>query len=214
MQQANSLINQALNSSTTNQQAGSTATKADAVLVNKIFQRLTLKCTAWKQAVTGDLRAWEGGYKRELLAALIRHRVCDWRLIECGIAMVTSDFLPNQDRFAMNCKPRPEDVGLPSVDAAYREATNNIGRFPEWRKWTHPAIYQAVCDVGFAVLKTSDERQSRPLFEKAYEAVCWRVMAGEKLQLPEEERLEKTEKRCTKQENRAHCANLKASLGF
>ena len=124
-------------------------------------------------------------------------------------------FPPNPIEFRAACFPTHEELGIPSLEAAYREATNNVGRSPEWRNWSHPASYQAACDAGFYTLKTGDEREAKALFSKAYENVTRRVMNGEKLQLPEEERLAKQpEKPCSKARSKEHLANLKANLGY
>lgn len=160
-----------------------------------------------KYGVTAT-REWEmclDGITPEMLSDGLKRMVREGRF---------KRYPPNPIEFRELCFPSCEEFGLPSFDAAYREAVNNIGRSPEWRKWSCAAVYQAVCDAGFAVLKTGDEREARAQFQKAYEGVIKRVMFGEKLELPEAERITKTERPCTREQSKAHVANLKQSLGF
>lgn len=139
-------------------------------------------------------------------------------LVADGFRRVVRDkrfqtYPPNPIEFRAACYPSYEELGLPPIDVAFREATNNAGRSPEWRKWTHPAIYQAACEAGFSNLKTSEEREAKTMFNTAYESVVKRVMAGEVLQIPE--RLEKKpDQPCTKEQAKKHVADLKATLGF
>lgn len=59
----------------------------------------------------GDINAYVADYKRELLQALVRNQVTDWAQVERGIAAIASDFLPNPNRFAEDCKGRNEITG-------------------------------------------------------------------------------------------------------
>lgn len=85
--------------------------QATASMVNSIFRRMRTICTAWKQAVEGDINGYVADYKRELLDALVREGVSDWEQIERGIASIASDFLPNPNKFARECKGGGEITG-------------------------------------------------------------------------------------------------------
>lgn len=59
----------------------------------------------------GDINSYVADYKRELLEALVREGVSDMAQIERGIAAIASDFLPNPNKFAKDCKGNGEITG-------------------------------------------------------------------------------------------------------
>lgn len=59
----------------------------------------------------GDTQGYVNEYKRVLLEALVREGVSDVSQIRRGIAAIKSDFLPNPDRFAHDCKGGGEITG-------------------------------------------------------------------------------------------------------
>lgn len=212
MQHINQLMTDGL--STTKTQAGSTnstnPTRADAELVNKIFRRLKVKCTAWKQAVEGDVNLWAKDYKRELLDALIRHQVSDWRMVDRGLSSVTTPWLPNQDQFAEWCKLTHADFGMPDPVEAYVEACSQYSVPTFKRKWSHPAVYAAAAKTGSMFLRSHTEKTALPTFKRNYQEFVEKVMAGEKLEIPESERLEKKPDRpLSKKENLSRLDGLK-----
>lgn len=87
---------------------------------------------------------------------------------------------PTLPEFRALCTPSAEDLGLPPLDAAYREAANAT----QGHTWSHPAVYVAAQAVGLFELRTLTQDRSRPLFERAYEIACRRAVAGEPLSAP------------------------------
>lgn len=132
-----------------------------------------------------------------------------------------SAFVPNLNEFRTLCLPNPEDLGLPAVEIAYREACNN-GHRVLGANWSHPAVYHAGKAVGWFELRSEPDSRTRPRFKTAYAAICQRVMAGEAFTLPEPDatRLEHhtqgkavtTEQ--SKQAARQALASMKQSLGM
>lgn len=59
----------------------------------------------------GDINGYVADYKRELLDALVREGVSDLAQVERGIAAINSDFLPNPNKFARDCKGGGEITG-------------------------------------------------------------------------------------------------------
>ena len=76
---------------------------------------------------------------------------------------------------------------MPSLDAAYREAA----LADRDHRWSHPAVFAAAQAAGLFELRTLPESKSRPLFERAYEIVVRRVLAGEQFDTPIPKGLEK-----------------------
>ncbi|WP_168709198.1 replication protein P [Halomonas borealis] len=90
---------------------------------------------------------------------------------------------PQPVAFAALCEPRPEDVGLPAVAEAWREATANA-HDPRQHRWSHEAVHMAGSAVGWweltHVLPSRVDRLERR-FGREYQALINRVMAGEDL---------------------------------
>ena len=94
---------------------------------------------------------------------------------------------PTLPEFRALCTPTAEDLGLPPRDAAYREAA----MADRDHLWSHPAVYAAAQAVGLFEMRTLPESKSRPLFERAYEIVTRRALAGEQFDAPLPKALEK-----------------------
>ena len=94
---------------------------------------------------------------------------------------------PTLPEFRALCTPTAEDLGLPTPDAAYREAA----LADRDHRWSHPAVFAAAQAVGLFELRTLPEAKSRPLFERAYEIVTCRILAGEQFDAPVPRALEK-----------------------
>ena len=94
---------------------------------------------------------------------------------------------PTLPEFRALCTPTAEDLRLPSLDAAYREAA----LADRDHRWSHPAVFAAAQAAGLFELRTLPESKSRPLFERAYEIVVRRVLAGEQFDTPIPKGLEK-----------------------
>ena len=94
---------------------------------------------------------------------------------------------PTLPEFRALCTPTAEDLGLPTPDAAYREAA----LADRDHQWSHPAVFAAAQAAGLFALRTLPESKSRPLFERAYEIATRRVLAGEQFDTPVPRALEK-----------------------
>lgn len=94
---------------------------------------------------------------------------------------------PTLPEFRALCTPTAEDLRLPALDDAYREAA----LADKDHRWSHPAVYAAARATGVFELRTLPEAKSRPLFERAYEIVTRRVLAGERFDVPIPQALEK-----------------------
>lgn len=78
-------------------------------------------------------------------------------------------------------RPRPSDFGLPDLDAAWREACSQSA-YPERARWSHPAVRVAGRMTGWFELSTASSasvlRRVEQRFQRHYEAVCNRILAG------------------------------------
>lgn len=83
---------------------------------------------------------------------------------------------PTLQGFRELCMPRPEDIGLPTVERAYQQAVN--------KDWHHPVVWHAVQEIGAYEFHHQAEAKSRPLFNKVYGALVARAIAGEVFEVP------------------------------
>ena len=126
---------------------------------------------------------------------------------------------PSMTEFVRCCRPANEDFGLPDLEAAYREACakSHEPNSPAMR-WSHAAVYHAGRQAGWHDLHCSLSGVKNK-FEKAYRALCQRVMAGETLSLPvvsakalEHKAGEKTRTEQEKQTAQQWLGKMRASL--
>jgi hypothetical protein len=84
----------------------------------------------------------------------------------------------NLPAFRELCRVKPQDLGLPDAQTAYREACTA----PQGNQhWSHPAVYHAADQTGWFELRSRTEREIFPLFELNYSRMVDKVMAGESL---------------------------------
>jgi hypothetical protein len=96
-----------------------------------------------------------------------------------------SKSLPSYGDFLALCRPRPEAVGLPTMDAAYREAVSHA--MNARHRWSHPAVKIAAIATGAHDLRTADGYRTaalRKAFEAHYEQLVLQVACGEELTPP------------------------------
>jgi hypothetical protein len=91
---------------------------------------------------------------------------------------------PQPVAFAALCEPRPEDLGMPDVALAWREACAHAHE-PACHRWSHEAVRMAGAAVGWWELTHTTAQSRWPRLEKRftaeYQALVNRVMAGEVL---------------------------------
>lgn len=77
---------------------------------------------------------------------------------------------PGAAGFAELCTPTAEDLGLPTLESAYRSACNG--------DWSNPAVWHAVQTLGARRLRMQPERQTRRPFEKIWQYIVTEVRSG------------------------------------
>ena len=92
-------------------------------------------------------------------------------------------YLPTLAAMVSACEDAPTLFGLPTAEAAYREAC--LAPEPKAdQRWSHPAVYHAAKATGWFALATEPQSAVLPLFEYHYAQCCRRVMQGERLEQP------------------------------
>lgn len=92
-------------------------------------------------------------------------------------------FLPSLATMIAACEDGPSLFGLPTAEAAYREAC--LAPEPKAaQKWSHPVVYFAGRATGWYVLANEIQSVALPQFEYHYTQLCRRVLRGESLDMP------------------------------
>lgn len=107
-------------------------------------------------------------------------------VIEMALERCKREFAwpPTIAEFLKLCQPDPESLGLPPVNKAYQEASQNSHRWAQ-HHWSHDIVLMAARNTGFRLLRSEPERTSRPLFEKHYRALIERIAGGETIEVAE-----------------------------
>jgi hypothetical protein len=93
-----------------------------------------------------------------------------------------SEYLPTLHRMLECCHEAQFAAhGLPSPREAYREAATAAR---DSHRWSHAAVWHAARATGLQLLASGREAEVLPLFERRYQDVCERLLAGAELALP------------------------------
>lgn len=96
-------------------------------------------------------------------------------------AIKESKFLPSLSELRrLSSTHRYEDLGLKDPLQAYYEACGATNRTREGF-WSHIAVYLAARETGWQLLEGEPQTVVYPIFERNYEILCNRLMAGENL---------------------------------
>ncbi|MGS2724741.1 replication protein P [Porticoccus sp. GXU_MW_L64] len=129
-------------------------------------------------------------------------------------AIEQCEYLPNLHRMMQLCQNQGPGGALPGAHDAYLEACNAPAPKVAFN-WSHPAIYHAAVQTGWYVLGNEVERKAFPLFEKNYQDVCQRVLAGEQLVVEAPELLEEQPgEPLSKEKSQERLAQLKELLDY
>ena len=137
-------------------------------VINEIFERLTAIFPAFKQAwptkshYVESQKEWLKAFKTANISTIeqIKYGLERFRLLE-------SPFVPSPGQFIALCKPSIDSLGVPSVEAAYREACLNSHPTSD-RKWSHKVVYHAWLSTGSHELSHLPRSQSFSMFERNY----------------------------------------------
>jgi len=125
----------------------------------------------------------------------------------------SSEFLPTLRTMIRHCDEQSNE-GLPDAHSAYLEAC----RAPSPKanqEWSHLAVYYAGKQCDWFFLQSNNEETAFPVFRKAYDKICQKVLQGEALASPVKASLpEKTGQALNKKENLGHLNSLKRNLNL
>lgn len=156
--------------------------QAAATIINKLFAELQACFPAWRQTFT--CKADIDAAKRTWARGLVEAKVTSDRQLQWGLAKARrseAPFWPSVGQFIAWCQPDPAEFGLPTAEAAFKEASRNSHPASVDCKWTHPAVYVAAREAGRHELANLPRDKSWPLFQRAYSITVRRVLEGEDL---------------------------------
>lgn len=152
--------------------------------VNELFRELQATFPAWRQAWP-DNNALDAA-KRAYIKAFMESGINTIEQVRFGMQRARksgSPWVPAPGVFISWCQPSPEMLGIPSREAAFREALANAhpSRFGTTREWSHPAVRHAAlqCEIDNLASQRSDF--ARRVFDRAYDITVRTIMDGEPL---------------------------------
>lgn len=95
----------------------------------------------------------------------------------------SQQYLPTLAAMIAACEDGASLFGLPTAEAAYREACLAPEPKAE-QQWSHPAVYYAAQATGWFALANEIQSAVFPQYEYHYTQLCRRVLRGEALELP------------------------------
>lgn len=155
---------------------------ATRAVVDDLFDRIRGICSGWKQ--TWSTPAVMGKAKEEWLAEFIAAGLNQRELIDNGVRVLRQSkapFVPNPATFVDWCFSA-DQLGLPSLDSAYREAlAKTHPAAVETAKWTHAAVYHAAARTGFSKIQNLPRDLGLKALEEQYAKIRREIAKGNNL---------------------------------
>lgn len=151
-----------------------------AVVINGLFRQLRAIFPAWKQAWP-DMASYKAA-KKEWLQAFLEAGLRSLDQLKFGLMGARQsgkDFIPAPGVFIGWCTPTAEMLGLPTLEAAHREACRNAHPCMAGQgKWSHDAVWHTAKECGFESLNKLQTPLSLKLFERNYAITVRRLIEG------------------------------------
>ncbi len=148
-------------------------------IVDKIFGSFMLLCRGFDAlyADTNRLKA----EKTQWFMHFTKNGIIAISQVQRGMDRLSLHRHPNPPQlgeFLDWCNPSGEELGIPDVRVAYKQAVSNSYPGSD-KRWDHPAVYTAWRQTGSENLSKLPSAQSYPMFERNYEIIKRRLIAGD-----------------------------------
>lgn len=178
------LLRTATNQPPVQQPRPRTVDHGTAQVVNELFRELQATFPAWRQAWPDDDAL--AAAKRAYIKAFMESGINTIEQVSYGMQRARksgSPWVPAPGVFITWCQPSPEMLGIPSREAAFREALANAhpSRFGSTREWSHPAVRHAALQCEIDNLTSQKSDVARRVFDRAYDITIRMIMDGEPL---------------------------------
>ncbi len=147
--------------------------QTDIQVINGVFKQLQVIFPAWQRAFP-NTEALDMA-RKEWIKALVESEITTKQSLQFGLEAARKKdipFFPSPGQFISWCQPTPEMFGMPTLDVALMEVARH--------RATHPAVVLAAKATKWE-RQTLTAEEYKPVFERAYEQLVRRVMAGEDL---------------------------------
>jgi hypothetical protein len=143
-----------------------------ANVIRQLFRQLRAICPhyreSWRDQETFD------ACRREWADALIKEGITAIEQLRFGLDNLRASgngHIPSVGTFLALCQPSPEQIGLPSVEQAFKQAIQCSHSLSDL-DWTHKAIYHAAVQVGFDALQNGSPPITLEAFKRHYREAC------------------------------------------
>lgn len=177
--------------------------------IKKIFKAFdSMYGKAWssrhstEESWQSTMRVWDRGLSR----------YTDEQIkIALGKCAEKHQYPPNLPEFIALCEPDEKDLGIPTVEQAYRHAACS--------EWVHPIVYHAAKEIGTYEIRFMDSRTGFARFKPVYEKLVNEMRRGRVFEFerhPEDVLLEsdETTKRCPPEVAKKYLDEIKNMLGM
>lgn len=152
----------------------------DKEILNYIFKEIKTICVshryvwATQEDYINAKRSWYRAFNLAGLTSMtLIERGLDKLRLRCG---KEASFVPTSGQFIEMCKITPEEMGIPSLEEAYREAATQVHS-----SWSHPIVYHAWNNSGSFEMRVLPRSQNFPIFERNYQILLKKMLNGEDL---------------------------------
>ncbi|MBO2658117.1 replication protein P [Shewanella algae] len=173
---------QALDFMPSAQQSRPVVSEFDGQLIDSVFAKLKILFP-----IGAPKPEQEPSMKAEWLKTLVAQRIGSVEVVQRGINRARCErdgkrqFWPSPLQFCHWCHAEPDDLGLPSVEQAYREAMRHYSHVAK-HKWSHAIVRLALRESGGSWLfGASAADDSFKVFERNYTMLIRRYANGEEI---------------------------------
>lgn len=191
-----------------------TPSAMDMAIVDSVFSKLRVLFPVGAPRLED-----EPMHKAEWLKTLAVQGIRSREQVQLGINRARREqgdrqFWPTPRQFALWCQPTACDLGLPTLEAAFKEATRHY-HHPDKHTWSHDVVRLAVRETGSWMFATGLEKDVLMTFERNYKVLCRRFSRGELTDIELPKALPETVTRPTEAAKaKSIIANLRANLGL
>ncbi len=189
-------------------------TVMDMAIVDSVFSKMRVLFPVGAPRFEDEVN-----HKAEWLKTLAAQGITSREQVQAGLNRARREqgdrqFWPTPRQFALWCQPTACDLGLPTLQAAFKEATRHYHR-PDRHKWSHNVVRLAARETGSWMFATGIEKDVLMTFERNYKVLCRRFASNELTDVELPKALPEVVNRPTEPAKaKSIIAHLRANLGL
>lgn len=141
-------------------------------VVHELFKILPGIFPAFRQAYPTETEF--NAAKREWVKGFLQHHINNFEMLNQGLSKLralNTPFIPSIGQFIALCQPSPEDLGLPSMEKAYKNAVSNAHPSSHHKNWACDEVKEAVKRIGSYNFSHMTEKEAKKAFESVYKEI-------------------------------------------